>query len=93
MIRMDERADDAQLIARYLDEGDDAALRTLFERHMRQIHGFLARFTGSAHDADDLVQETLVKAWRHLKSVDPKRSFRTWLFSIARRTAIDHLRK
>ncbi|MEY4744637.1 MAG: hypothetical protein RL272_582, partial [Candidatus Parcubacteria bacterium] len=51
------------------------------------------RFTGSAHDADDLTQETLLKAWRHLKSVDPKRSFRTWLFSIARRTAIDHLRK
>lgn len=90
---MDHAADDAQLIARYLHDGDEAALRTLFERHMRPIHGFLLRFTGSAQDADDLVQETFIKAWRHLRKVDPARGFRTWLFSIARRSAIDLLRK
>lgn len=91
--RMHDAADDARLIEAYLRDGDDNALKALFGRHLRSIHGFLFRFTGSAQDAEDLTQETFIKAWRHLASVDPARGFRTWLFSIARRTAIDLLRK
>src|SRR5512142_3267216 len=93
VIPMHDAAEDASLIAAYLRDGDEGALKTLFERHLRSVHGFLFRFTGSAQDAEDLVQETFIKAWRHLRSVDPERGFRTWLFSIARRTAIDLLRK
>src|SRR5512142_3397972 len=93
VFRMHEADDDATLIAAYLRDGDERAITTLFERHLRSVHGFLFRFTGSAQDADDLTQETFIKAWRHLASVDPSRSFRTWLFSVARRTAIDLLRK
>ncbi|HSD12355.1 MAG TPA: sigma-70 family RNA polymerase sigma factor [Patescibacteria group bacterium] len=87
------RPDDAILVERYLREDDESALRELFERHMGPIHAFLARFTGSPQDADDLAQETFMRAWRHLRSFDPGRGFRTWLYGIARHAAIDFLRK
>ncbi len=90
---MHDAEEDARLIAAYLNDGDERALSDLFARHLRSVHGFLFRFTGSAQDAEDLAQETFIKAWRHLRDVDPPRGFRTWLFSIARRTAIDLLRK
>ena len=84
--------DDHALIKRYLQNEDDEALRHLFSRYAGQIHRFLARFVGSMSDAEDMAQETFVKAWRHLARVD-ERSFKTWLFSIARNVGRDWLRK
>jgi RNA polymerase sigma-70 factor (ECF subfamily) len=90
---MDESAKDHALIARYLHDGDDAALRELFSRHADAVYGFLTRYVGSSQDAEDIAQDAFVRAWLHLKKVDPNRKFRTWLFSIARNAAVDFLRK
>lgn len=83
---------DAQLVASHL-AGDDAALAALFERHLKPLYAFVRRFLGQDADAEDVAQEALVKAWRNLKKFDATRNFRTWLFSIARNTAIDYVRK
>src|SRR5437870_10113397 len=64
-------------------------LAALFER---RIYGFLCRHVGNAHDAQDLTQETFVRAWRGMPRFDPTRNFATWLFVIARRAAANHFR-
>ena len=57
-----------------------------------RIYGFLCRHVGNAHDAQDITQETFVRAWRAIYRFDPKRDFATWLFVIARRAAANHFR-
>lgn len=57
----------------------------------RVLH-YLQRFTNNAHDAEDLTQETFVKAFRNLSAFDARRPFSAWIFTIARRTAISHFR-
>jgi RNA polymerase sigma-70 factor (ECF subfamily) len=64
----------------------------LVARHESQIFNFLRQFTGNHHDAEDLTQETFVKAYRNLHRYNPSFSFATWLFTIARRTAASHFR-
>lgn len=73
--------------------GDVTALRHLFERYLKPAYGFAYRLVGNAHDAEDVVQETFIKAWRKLGGYRPEYAFKTWLFAIARNTAIDLLRK
>lgn len=84
---------DSELIERYLQDRDEASLRLLFGRHLAAVHGFLLRFVGSAPDAEDLSQETLIKAWRQLGRFRLEGSFRAWLIGIARHAALDWLRK
>lgn len=90
---METAPTDRELIARYLQDGDEGSLRLLFERHSGVVYGFLARFTGARFEAEDLAQETFVKAWKSMAKVDPSRNFRTWLMRIARNVGIDWLRK
>ena len=83
---------DDELIAAYL-AGDEEALPALINHHLKPIYNFSYRLLGNAHDAQDCAQETFVKAWRNLKKYRHGKNFRTWLFAIARNTAIDLLRK
>jgi RNA polymerase sigma-70 factor (ECF subfamily) len=88
---MDQR-NDHELIVAYRN-GENAALSALITRHTDAVHRFLVRMVGDVHAAEDLTQETFLKAWRHLGRFDRTKSFKTWIFSIARNAAIDHLRK
>ena len=84
---------DRELIERYLKDRDEASLRLLFGRHFGAVRGYLLRFLGSAPDADDLTQETLIKAWRQMRKFRLDGNFRAWLFGIARHAALDWFRK
>src|SRR5688572_11552357 len=72
--------------------GDDEGFRLLVERHSRSIFRLSYRMTGNEHDAEDVVQETLLRAYRHLRRYDARSSFSTWLYSIASNCALDLLR-
>ncbi|MBI2640714.1 MAG: sigma-70 family RNA polymerase sigma factor [Candidatus Sungbacteria bacterium] len=89
--RMDYR-EDQKLVADYL-AGDKEALEILISRYLRSIYRFLYRYAGNVHDAEDLTQEVFVKIWRNLKRFDQDKGFKTWIFSIAKNTAIDFLKK
>lgn len=75
---------DADLIARVLLREDQNAFGELVRRYQSPVRGFLARLAdGDAHLADDLAQETFVKAWRKIGTFRSDAKFSTWLFGIA----------
>lgn len=71
---------------------DRAGFTALVDEHQDRLRGFLFRMTRSKHDAEDLTQDTFVKAYRNIHRYDSKYSFSTWLYTIARRTAYNHFR-
>ncbi len=89
--RSPESAQVADLVAR-CQAGEAGAFADLVESCTGRLFNFLLRFTGNAHDAEDLVQDTFVKVHRSLDRFDARRDFFPWLFTIARRTALNHLR-
>ena len=75
---------DADLIARVLTREDQHAFAELVRRYQSPVRAFLSRLTrGDAHLADDLAQETFLKAWRKLHTYRGTARFSTWLFGIA----------
>lgn len=73
--------------------GDDAAFRRLVERHSRGIFQVAFRMTGNEPDAEDVVQDTFLKAYRELKRFESRSSFATWLHRIAVNCSYDLLRR
>ncbi len=72
--------------------GDDAAFTELVMATNERLFNYLFRMTAQAQDAEDLAQETYLKAYRALDRYDPSRPFLPWLFTIAHRTALNHRR-
>lgn len=70
--------------------GDQACFDELARRLRAPLAAFLTRRLPSAADADDAVQETLLRAYRHLDRYDPSRRFSTWLFAIGKNVASNH---
>ncbi|WP_156893726.1 sigma-70 family RNA polymerase sigma factor, partial [Actinokineospora enzanensis] len=83
---------DADLVER-AGSGDDDAFSQLYNRYRLPLTRFLARLTGDSHLAEDLTQEAFVSALRHLSTLRRPSRFRPWLFSIAHRCALDHIRR
>ncbi len=83
--------EDQILVDRCLS-GDNSAFDRLIGRYKRQVFSLIYRLVRHPADAEDLAQDTFVKAYRALSSSDPQYPFITWLFKIAHNTVIDHLR-
>jgi RNA polymerase sigma-70 factor (ECF subfamily) len=73
--------------------GDEEAFSTLVEPHLRELHAHCYRMLASLQDAEDAVQETLLRAWRGLGSFDSARALRPWLYKIATNASLDLLAK
>ena len=68
----------------------DAVVRQLYSRHAQALHGYVARFCPDSASAEDIVQETFIRAWRHLpKLTADDRPVRPWLYRVARNLLID----
>jgi RNA polymerase sigma-70 factor, ECF subfamily len=76
-----------------LDDPESAVIRVLYEEHAAALWRYAVRLTGDTARAEDVVQETLLRAWRHPEVTDDgERSARAWLFTVARNLIIDERR-
>jgi RNA polymerase sigma-70 factor (ECF subfamily) len=73
-------------------DGDSDAFRGLVERHSRAVYRLAHRMTGNPQDAEDVVQETFLKAYRQLGRFESRANFGTWLHRIAVNCSIDLIR-
>jgi RNA polymerase sigma-70 factor (ECF subfamily) len=72
---------------------DVAAFDLLFRRHRRGVFSFTSRMVGDGATAEDLTQECFLRVWRARERYQPTAAFRTWLFTIVRRLALDELKR
>ncbi len=72
--------------------GDEDAFRELTDPYRRELQLHVSRIIGSAQDAEDLLQETLLAAWRGLERFEERASVRAWLYRIATNRSLDALR-
>ncbi|WP_202918864.1 sigma-70 family RNA polymerase sigma factor [Saccharothrix deserti] len=70
-------------------EGDGDAFTRLVEPLRRELHAHCYRMLGSTHDADDALQDALLRAWRGLARFEGRSSLRSWLYTVATRTCLD----
>lgn len=72
---------------------DEALIRSLYEEHGRALLAYAIRLTGDRAAAEDVVQETLIRAWRHIEALaDDKGPVRRWLFTVERNIITDRYR-
>ncbi|MGZ4845745.1 MAG: RNA polymerase sigma factor [Candidatus Angelobacter sp.] len=81
---------DAAVVAQVL-AGDRDAFRVLVERHSRSIFRVVYRMTGNQQDAEELVQETFLRAYKSLERFELRANFSTWLYRIAVNRTLDFL--
>jgi RNA polymerase sigma-70 factor, ECF subfamily len=73
--------------------GDEDAYRRLVEPHRSELHAHCYRMLGSAHDAEDALQDALLRAWRGLPKFEGRSSLRSWLYRIATNTSLNVIEK
>jgi RNA polymerase sigma-70 factor (ECF subfamily) len=88
---MDQKIE-AEIVAKVL-KGDRQAYALLVEEYKSPIYNLAYRMIGNSEDADDLTQETFIRAYINLWRFDPKRKFFTWLYTISINLIRNHLKK
>ncbi|WP_290058861.1 sigma-70 family RNA polymerase sigma factor [Amycolatopsis solani] len=84
---MDDRPDRASAVP----AGDERAFGRLLERHRHELRVHCHRLLGSYDEAEDMVQETFLRAWRKRAQYAGRSTFRAWLYRIATNCCLDHL--
>ena len=87
-----DEADEERALLRAIASHDEKALRELYRRRSRELLSYLVGLCPDEQIAQELLQDTMLKVWRHAKDFRAESSVRTWLYAIARRTARDFLR-
>jgi RNA polymerase sigma-70 factor (ECF subfamily) len=73
--------------------GDEDAFRRLVEPHRGELHAHCYRMLGSVHDAEDALQDAMLRAWRGLSGLEDRSSLRAWLYRISTNTSLDAIAK
>src|SRR5262245_27668303 len=73
-------------------EGDDEAFGALVQQHSRRVYQLAFRMTGNEQDAEDVVQESFLRAYRQLGRFESRADFGTWLYRITANCAVDMMR-
>src|ERR1700685_1549618 len=71
--------------------GEGGAFAQLVEPHRRELHAHCYRMLGSVHDAEDALQDALLRAWRAIARFEGRSSLRSWLYTIATNTCLDQI--
>jgi RNA polymerase sigma-70 factor (ECF subfamily) len=73
--------------------GDEAAYRSLVEPHRSELHAHCYRMLGSVHDAEDALQDAMLRVWRFLPRFEGRSSLRSWLYKIATNACLDAIQR
>jgi RNA polymerase sigma factor (sigma-70 family) len=84
--------DDDDMLGQRLADGEESALEECYARYGPTVLAYVRRHVGP-DDAEDVLQHTFLDVWRHSDRYDPRQSLGGWVFTIARRRAIDTLRR
>lgn len=82
-----------EALAKKCKDRDEEAFKVLMNRYMRQIFNFSRQYSKTAEDAEDITQDTFFKVWKYIGKYAENRPFKPWLYTIARNTALDFLKK
>jgi RNA polymerase sigma-70 factor (ECF subfamily) len=93
MTTFTSQTQDERALVAAAQAGDERAFRTLVEPYGRAIELHCYRMLGSSHDAQDVAQETLLRAWRSLERFERRASIHTWLYRIATNACLDELER
>ena len=88
---MDQK-NEVEIVARVL-KGERQAYALLIEEYKSPVYNLAYRMTGNSEDADDLTQETFIRAYQYLWRYDTRRKFFTWLYTLALNLIRTHLKK
>jgi RNA polymerase sigma-70 factor, ECF subfamily len=80
-------------LAKQCKDGDDDAFQELMQRYTRAIFSFARQYSKNSEDAEDIAQNSFFKAWKNIHQFKEGKSWKPWLFAIARNTALDYIRK
>ena len=79
--------------ANTLEGTAEGAYAWLIERHRSELHAHCHRMLGSTHDAEDALQEALLRAWKALPHFEGRGSLRSWLYTIATNASLDAMKR
>lgn len=84
---------DEAVFLRFRDEGSASAFAEIYDRFGKPVYRFLWRMVRERGAAEDLTQQTFLRIHEHRDSFDPRQTFRTWIFTISRRLALNWLER
>ncbi len=87
-----ERETDKLLVQKVLN-GNERAFHKLYEMYSRELYGYCFRLLKSKNHAEEIIQEVFLKVWIHRESLDPNRSFKSYLYTITRNLSFNRLKK
>ncbi len=76
-----------------IKSGNDTAYHILMSRYMKHIFNFILQYVRIREEAEDVAQDTFFKAWKYINRFKNGMKFKPWLFTIARNTALDYIKK
>lgn len=80
-------------IIRQCKGGNKEAFRTVVQTHQRAVFSLALKMLADEEEAKDVVQETFIRVWQSIRDYDPQKPFSTWLYTIASRLCLDHLKR
>jgi RNA polymerase sigma-70 factor (ECF subfamily) len=92
VVAADPAPDEAEKLARKAQAGCQTSFESLVALFENRIYHFLLQMTRNPHDAEDLTQITFLKAFKNIRGFKSPHAFAPWLFTIAKRSALNHFR-